>query len=441
MFRLRPALLILFLATLACPHAAHAQQRLAVLEFTGEGANVSHAELTYLADKTRGAALKVLDASEWEVMTRENMLVVLETNAADLAACMGECEVETGRLIGAHQVVAGSIVKLGDSLRLTLKAFNTESGRMLGFEEVSAAGLEELADGISVACGDLWGVAPVRASSTAGDRTASRSIGTSNEEWSMDEVERHVVRFDSDPSGASVSLDGSLICNTTPCSKEIAAGGHDVEMVLARYEPATRTIDVRTKETIEIPLSPLFGWLSVETSVSGVTLVVDGEPAGESPIRRFELTPGRHMVLTDDGEFQEVGEEFTIERGREHRVELDVTRRLGGLRIRAVDENDNALSCTAYVRRHKVGETPWSGEHRVGQHDWMVACHERGSKSGRVEIPFQKVVEVVARFDSEIEVEYDVPLIGPLIKGIIAKKMKENVDNMLAAIKARVETE
>ncbi len=43
------------------------------------------------------------------------------------------------------------------------------------------------------------------------------------------------------------------------------------------------------------------------------------------------------------------------------------------------------------------------------------------------------------RFDSEIEVEYDVPLIGPLIKGIIAKKMKENVDNMLAAIKKRVE--
>ena len=43
------------------------------------------------------------------------------------------------------------------------------------------------------------------------------------------------------------------------------------------------------------------------------------------------------------------------------------------------------------------------------------------------------------RFDSEIEVEYDVPLIGPLIKGIIAKKMKENVDNMLGAIKQRVE--
>ena len=43
------------------------------------------------------------------------------------------------------------------------------------------------------------------------------------------------------------------------------------------------------------------------------------------------------------------------------------------------------------------------------------------------------------RFDSQIEVEYNVPLIGPLIKGLIAKKMKENVDNMLQAIKQKVE--
>lgn len=43
------------------------------------------------------------------------------------------------------------------------------------------------------------------------------------------------------------------------------------------------------------------------------------------------------------------------------------------------------------------------------------------------------------RFDSEIEVEYNVPMVGALIKGLIAKKMKENVDNMLEAIKQKVE--
>lgn len=45
------------------------------------------------------------------------------------------------------------------------------------------------------------------------------------------------------------------------------------------------------------------------------------------------------------------------------------------------------------------------------------------------------------RFDSEIEVEYEIPLVGALIKSIIAKKMKENVDNMLSAVKARVESQ
>jgi ribosome-associated toxin RatA of RatAB toxin-antitoxin module len=42
-------------------------------------------------------------------------------------------------------------------------------------------------------------------------------------------------------------------------------------------------------------------------------------------------------------------------------------------------------------------------------------------------------------FHSVLDFEYDVPLIGSLIKGLIAKKMKENLDNMLAAIRGKVE--
>lgn len=38
-----------------------------------------------------------------------------------------------------------------------------------------------------------------------------------------------------------------------------------------------------------------------------------------------------------------------------------------------------------------------------------------------------------------LEYEYDVPLIGNLIKGLLYRKMQENCDNMLAAIKARAE--
>lgn len=42
-------------------------------------------------------------------------------------------------------------------------------------------------------------------------------------------------------------------------------------------------------------------------------------------------------------------------------------------------------------------------------------------------------------FRSVVEIEYDVPLIGPLLKGLIAKKAKENIDATLEAIKRRAE--
>jgi len=43
------------------------------------------------------------------------------------------------------------------------------------------------------------------------------------------------------------------------------------------------------------------------------------------------------------------------------------------------------------------------------------------------------------RYTSVIDFEYDIPLIGPIIKSLVAKLMKQNVDNMLNAIKSKAE--
>ncbi len=39
----------------------------------------------------------------------------------------------------------------------------------------------------------------------------------------------------------------------------------------------------------------------------------------------------------------------------------------------------------------------------------------------------------------DLSYEYDIPLIGSLIKGLLLKKMQQNCDSMLAAIKAKAE--
>ncbi len=45
----------------------------------------------------------------------------------------------------------------------------------------------------------------------------------------------------------------------------------------------------------------------------------------------------------------------------------------------------------------------------------------------------------ITRFDSVVEYEYNVPLIGPMVKSLIKKKMTDNLQSTLSSIKAKSE--
>lgn len=53
-------------------------------------------------------------------MTRESTEMILQQFGKTLADCTGECEVETGRKLGADYVISGRITKVGTRLALTL---------------------------------------------------------------------------------------------------------------------------------------------------------------------------------------------------------------------------------------------------------------------------------------------------------------------------------
>lgn len=45
------------------------------------------------------------------------------------------------------------------------------------------------------------------------------------------------------------------------------------------------------------------------------------------------------------------------------------------------------------------------------------------------------------KYTSVIDFEYDIPMIGPLLKALVARKMQQNIDGMLRAIKQQVESD
>ncbi|MFN3199136.1 MAG: formylglycine-generating enzyme family protein [Bradymonadia bacterium] len=116
-------------------------KRLAVLELKA-GPEFSADARAYLTDVVRGASLR-LPRAQWFVLTRENILQSLPPGT-ELSACEGDCEVETGRNVGAHVVISGELVRLGGAVRITLKAHETEKGRLLASSRASAKTVDTL---------------------------------------------------------------------------------------------------------------------------------------------------------------------------------------------------------------------------------------------------------------------------------------------------------
>ena len=106
---------------------AQSDPRIAVLELKGK---LTRGHLSVMSDKVRSGVLLAMQGKDYVVMSRENMAVLLKDMGLDCDSVEGECEVETGRNIGAAYVVSGAVEDVGGGLLLvSLKVHDTASGR------------------------------------------------------------------------------------------------------------------------------------------------------------------------------------------------------------------------------------------------------------------------------------------------------------------------
>jgi hypothetical protein len=122
--------------------AAAPPQVIAVLEFRDRVPPELRIDTAYLSDQVRAAAKESLPQAK--IITRENMLVLLKTSGKDLAKCDGECEVDTGRRIGADLVVSGELLRFGSQYKLNMKLHDTRDGSLLSGAKASGATADEL---------------------------------------------------------------------------------------------------------------------------------------------------------------------------------------------------------------------------------------------------------------------------------------------------------
>ena len=363
--------------------------RVAVLEFTGDG-SLADSELLYLSDEVRASALDLLDRNRWEVITRENTVLLLRENRATLESCLGECEVEMGRTIGADLVIAGDQVKMGSLYRIRLKAYDTNSGQLLSSEKAEARTVDELVSTLEGICGNL--LRPIGGRRTIATPGHDEDLGESTEAWKLELAKEHVVTFETSPRGTAVYVDGDYICDT-PCSRPVTEGGHDFTLKLPRYEPVEVSHRITTSFELQHELSPSFGWLTIRTDPPDLRIEVDGQDIGTSPIQRREQMPGTVEVWLRDARYHDKGKRVTVQRGQEKEISIKPTPRLGGLKVVVQDRSDNAVGATVSIDGSRVGTSPWAGELLVGEHHVEVS-HEGMENSRSVRVVEEEVEEV-----------------------------------------------
>jgi Protein of unknown function (DUF1566)/PEGA domain len=375
--------------------------RVAVLELSND-AEITESEAYYLTDKVRDAASRVLTNRGFLVITRENLQELLPPGT-DLSKCgTAECEVEIGRTIGTDYIVTGEILKFSGEFRANLKAHHSSTGAFLGAEACKGKSLTDLEESIANSSLLLFnkilahsGAGPV---SPTGPTVQPGAIGeTSTGAWDLPTGSQVVVRFESNPPGAVVMVDGQLKCQQTPCGKSINAGSATISMQRERYQARQEIVQIKNgMAPLSWKLSPTFGWLSVESNPSGLSVMINGEASGTTPLKKHELDPGAYEVMVTDPRYVDKGERINLSAGERKTVSVTLAAREGGLSVSAQDQSGNDLAGEVFLDGAKVGSAPGSFKAIVGKHKLEVRTG-RGLWSGEIEIKEQQVTPVMAK--------------------------------------------
>lgn len=356
--RLR-VLAVIIAAAITSPAAA--QERLAVLEFVtvSSGPNATPELLGGLSERARQAATREVGRG-YIVMTEESTVAILRDMGRTCTGKPGECEIDTGRALGAALIITGSLRVIEGTYLLDLKLFDTANAQLLDGRSAEATKQLELLSRTTEAVRVLVRTGLRTRRGAGAPPPPSPGLAGPIKEKTDDlppMLEEAVVAFESSPAGAIVRVDADLACHPTPCKASLTLGRHEAVVEKVRYAPAEVTVDVKRGAKVSVMLQPLFGVVEVETDPPGLQIALDGKAFGRSPISPAELDPGTYEVVIDEPCFHRTGERVFLKAGDHRKLRLDAKPRMAGLKVTAADAKGSAVEAKVRVGGRDLGDT------------------------------------------------------------------------------------
>jgi TonB family protein len=132
---------------------------------------------------------------------------------------------------------------------------------------------------------------------------------------------------ESEPAGATVTVNGDLRGVTPLDLGGLAYGSYDVKLDLKGFESRTTSVtlsDSAAKGDVKLTLPKLAPALSLVDILStpfGAAVTIDGKSVGQTPLTDFRLAPGNHQVQIAKDAYEPYSGSVKVEVGKRARVD------------------------------------------------------------------------------------------------------------------------
>jgi thiol-disulfide isomerase/thioredoxin len=270
---------------------------------------------------------------------------------AELSQC------KMGEEMAANSMLKAEISRTGREPKLLLQLFSAEQGCLTQSgqgrwrpDEPDASVAEAVADLLGRLRVELQmpGAGAVRPA------IRERIQGPKDATWAAPGDDTVLVAFTSTPAGARVDVDGSPLCNATPCKRPLSHGDHRVRMTAETRLPREDTVRVGEGTGVSWTLEANTASVRVDTGIANIPLRIDGETAGNSPLT-VDLAAGPHRIEIASQCYEAAQADVVLQRGTPRTVTLPAQVKTGGLRVELSDGNGEPLEGTVLLDGKDVG--------------------------------------------------------------------------------------
>ncbi len=305
--------------------------------------------------------------------------VVGQARKESYKACYdANCQIPLGRSLSADTILRVRLTRIGSTYQLNAEMVDLAKEAVdpgaAGLVEIPANPTKGREDRLLQAmrriaaqiAGDLpgGGGETINLGGNGGDFGLTTSGGAGPAEGDG------IVKFESDPPGAIVEVDGRRLPRVTPVEEFLQLGRHTVRVFGHEgFETLKQEVDLHAGQVVRISLRPVTGSVVIRPRdaegnlLTGVAVFIDGEEVAKAPVRIQGVRAGkRQLLLTKEGMRPA---ERLLHLSRDERIDVDVQMvasegvlRVDNIRLRDGGHVQSGLSAQVLVDDEAVGNTP-----------------------------------------------------------------------------------